>query len=30
MFRLTDDIDEAVAIMVDAERHHDDVRTIEP
>jgi uncharacterized protein (TIGR00730 family) len=30
MFRLTDDVDEAVAMMVDAQRLHDDVRTIEP
>ena len=30
MFRLTDDVEEAVAIMVDAQRRHDAVRTIEP
>jgi len=30
MFRLTDDVEEAVSIMVDARARHDDVRTIEP
>jgi uncharacterized protein (TIGR00730 family) len=30
MLRLTDDVEEAVAIMVDARRRHDEVRTIEP
>ena len=30
MFRVTDDVAEAVAIMVEARKHHDDVRTIDP
>jgi uncharacterized protein (TIGR00730 family) len=30
MFRVTDDVEEAVAVMVEARKHHDDVRTIEP
>lgn len=29
MLRVTDDVDETVAIMVDAQRRHDDVRTID-
>jgi uncharacterized protein (TIGR00730 family) len=30
MFRLTDSVEEAVAVMVEAQQRHDEVRTIEP